>query len=1147
MEKIIQNIAFAVCALLVMLAGCQSMGDKDTIARLRNVRVEIKEEKVEDGLRKAMSSYERFLEETPDSAMAPEAIRRLADLKIEKEYGTIVDQPPAGEGQDGAVTAAEKAAAPQPVLAAVSEAAGGDTLPVAESDTAFEKRTTQSGSIRVDDRGAEPPVGGVDDLKNAGAQEAIALYAKLLQEYPSYGRNDQVLYQMARAHEELGQVDAAMAVMDRMVREHPGSKYTDEVQFRRAEYFFMRKRYLDAEEAYKSIINAGEDSFYYELALYKLGWTYYKQELYEDALHRFIALLDYKVAVGYNFAQTEDEAEQKRTEDTFRVISLSFSNLGGAEAVVEYFAAQGQRSYEDLVYRQLGEFYFHKRRYADATATYTAFVSRNPFHKAAPGFHMRIIEIHTAGGFPSLVLESKKAFATTYGLKADYWKHFEPSARPDVLENLKINLNDLASHYHASCLAPEKEKDRPANFKEALHWYREFLASFPADTESPVINYHMADLLMENGALGQAAAAYERTAYGYPLHDQSAAAGYAAVYAYREHLAAVPDEEKLAVKREVVRTSLKFADTFPDHNKAAIVLGAAAEDLFAMKSYEEALAAATKLIQTFTDADTGVTRSAWLVRGHASYELQRYAPAETAYTEVLALLPPEDETRAAIVDNLAASIYQQGQQANAAGDYRVAAEHYLRVGQVAPASAIRANAEFDGATALMQLEEWTAAAAVLTGFRNLYPKHALQPEVTKKIAYVYKESGQHALAAKEYERIEREATDDQVRQEALLIAAELYTEVRDDAQTLAVYRRYVDYFPEPVPVNVETRQKIAEILKAQKRWDAYMAELRRIVAIDAAAAGARTPRTRYLAAKAGLVLAEADYDAFIVVRLEKPIASNLLKKKACMQAATEAFTRLLDYEIGEVTAAATYYLAEIYIHFSQALLTSERPEGLDPLALEQYALAIEEQAYPFEEKGIGVHESNVQLIPRGVYNEWTKRSLQKLAKLMPARYDKPEAESAIIGALETYAFEIKRPVPENVATAADTEDEAAFDAPGVTNAPDAEETTPLAPATEAVPEDNAVPDDPGAVVENKADAEEKTSQAPAPDAVPEDRTAPVEPGAEDKATSEKAAPQANAPATAPEQDAMSSSTTDPLQETRTAQSAEALPVKSEVQ
>src|SRR3990172_2283917 len=79
------------CAALLMLAACASVSDRNgnTIATLRGVQIEIKEEKIEGGLEKAMRSYQRFLEGTPDSALTPEAIRRLADLKLEREYGTL--------------------------------------------------------------------------------------------------------------------------------------------------------------------------------------------------------------------------------------------------------------------------------------------------------------------------------------------------------------------------------------------------------------------------------------------------------------------------------------------------------------------------------------------------------------------------------------------------------------------------------------------------------------------------------------------------------------------------------------------------------------------------------------------------------------------------------------------------------------------------------------------------------------------------------------------------------------------------------------------------------------------------------------------------------------------------------------------------
>lgn len=1048
---------FILAVAPLTLAACASVSHKGTIAELRRVHVEIKEEKFEGGLEKAMLGYQRFLEKTPDSALTPEAIRRLADLKIEKEYGTITEG--AGSAEDAkASPAPERETRPEaaPATGAPSARASAQIPVHEESETDFERRATRRQPVDSTATAADRAAKGAGDLERTGAREAIALYEKLLNDYPLYERNDQVLYQMSRAYEELGQTEEAMAVMDRMVREHPRSRYIDEVQFRRAEYFFMHRRYLDAENAYASIVDMGVGSQFYELALYKLGWTFYKRELYEDALHWFIALMDHKVSVGYDFEQTEDEQERKRTDDTFRVISLSFSNLGGADSAVEYFSRHGKRSYEDSVYGNLGEFYFDKRRYADAAAAYNAFVDRNPFHKAAPNFHMRVIEIQAAGGFPSLVLESKKKFAAAYGLTAEYWKHFDPGERPDVLGLLKTNLTDLANHYHACYQDPRQAEDKAANFEEALHWYREFLTSFPADPDSPVIHYQLADLLLEHRSFGEAAVEFEKTAYGYPAHEKSSQAGFAAVAAYREQLAAAPKDED-AVKREVVRSSLKFADTFPEHEKAAIVLGAAADDLYGMKEYEQARAAANRLIEAFPGADADVVREAWLVVGHSSYELSRYSEAEGAYLKVLSSLPAEDTTRDALVNNLAASIYKQGEQANAAQDYRAAADHFLRVGRTAPTSNIRPTAEYDAAAALIRLKDWETAASVLVGFRNHFPDNPLQPEVTKKIAYVYRENHQLSLAANEYERIERESEDDEIRRDALLVAAELHEQDHNSARALEVYRRYVGYFPQPVELNLETRNKIAGILKAQNDRTSYLEELEKIVAIDASAGSARTPRTRDLAAHAALVLAEQEFDAFAAVDLVQPFEVNLQKKRERMKTATQKFSRLVDYEIGEITAAATFYLAEIYAHFSKALTTSERPSDLSPVEREQYELAIEEQAYPFAEKAIQVHESNLKLISRGVYNAWIEKSLQKLAESVPARYDRPEEASGIVRSADTYVFAIDRPAPADPGVAKTVESDkpapAQGEEPGSVTEPDT-----AAPAQAVEPEPVTEPD-----------------------------------------------------------------------------------------
>jgi TolA-binding protein len=995
------------------LAACSAGPEKDTLADLHRLEPELTDVTIEDSLERAEASYRRYLEETPSRAMAPEAMRRMADLQIEQEFGLI------GSGELIEVAADESAmpvSAEPPVMApkenarltpSSARAASGLEQDFAEEQATFEQRAAVAyGFTATQDADPMALPEMAEHTQPDGPADAIKIYQKILDEFPGYERNDQVLYQMSRAYDELGQSENAMAVMVKLINDYPDSKYADEVNFRRGEYFFVRKQYLDAEEAYQAITRVGAVSQYYELALYKLGWTLYKQDFYEEALDRYITMLDYRLSIGFDFDEMYEEDDEHRVADTLRVISLSFSNLGGPKFIDEYFAANGSRSYADSIYSNLGEFHLDKLRYQDAAAVYNSFIDLNPYHRVAPNFSMRVVEIFEAGDFLQLVVESKKDFAQRYAVQAEYWQHYDVAEATEVMGFLKTNLKDLATHYHALYQDELLVDERPTNYAEALRWYRQFLSSFPGGPDSPPTNYQLADLLLEHGDFGQAAFEYARTAYDYPRYEKSAAAGYAAVYAYRQHLEVVSGALKAEVKLAAVESSLRFVETFPEHEEASPVLGAAADDLYVMQDFDRAISSARQLIEQYPESDRALLRSAWIVVAHSSIDIAEFPAAEEAYVQVLALTAPEDESRPAITDGLAAAIYKQGEQANLLEDYRGAADHFLRIRDVAPGSAIAVSATYDGAVVLVRLEDWNQAAIVFEEFRTENPEHALAADATKQLAVIYRQNAQTERAAAEHIRIADESADPELAREALLVAADLYKDVGNNKRELAVYERYVAEYPSPVDVALESRTRMAEIYLEGGGLGRYHEELRTIVATDATAGEERSARTRYLAARAALVLAELIYQHFAALDLLQPFEQSLAEKQARMDTAMAALEGLVNYEVGEVTAAATYYIAEIYFNFSQALLESERPDDLGGADKASYELILEEEAYPFEEQAIDVHQENFELLRAGLFNPWVQKSMEKLALLMPGRYAKAEVSSGFLGSIDYYAYRV---------------------------------------------------------------------------------------------------------------------------------------------
>jgi len=212
------------------------------------------------------------------------------------------------------------------------------------------------------------------------------------------------------------------------------------------------------------------------------------------------------------------------------------------------------------------------------------------------------------------------------------------------------------------------------------------------------------------------------------------------------------------------------------------------------------------------------------------------------------------------------------------------------------------------------------------------------------------------------------------------------------------YAVYVEEFPEPFAPAVEARHELAHLARVagdvrdRERW------LSELVAADAAAGAARTDRSRYLAAQASLELARPLDAAARAIRLVVPLDRSLLARKKALEAALAAYGKAADYAVASVTTAAGYAMADLYREFGRALLESERPRNLTAEELEQYDVLLEEQAFPFEEKAIAIHERNVRRAAEGVYDEWVRKSYAELAQLKPGRYARAERDGGSDGA-----------------------------------------------------------------------------------------------------------------------------------------------------
>jgi len=838
---------------------------------------------------------------------------------------------------------------------------------------------------------------GIVDLQSA---EAIKLYATLLKAYPDYARNDQVLYQLARAYETTGQPEQALATLNQIVQKYPNSPQLAEVQFRRGELLFSAKRYPEAEKAYAVVIHVGKSSEYYQQSLYKHGWSLFKQSLTEESLPSFAGVLDLELAPRNGkppAIESLRRADRELVEDTLRVMSIAFSYEQGAASVDAFMQKHGSAPYAHLLYSRLGNFYVDKQRYQDAATTYLAYVKRDPYTDYAPDLAMQAIAAYDKGGFSDLVLQGKHEFVERYNFDSPFWKTRQRGQYPKVVQELKTNLKDVATYFHATAQKSKRVED----YQEAARWYRDYLKSFPDDPDSAATNYLLAETLFESHQYADAATEYEHTAYGYPKNAKSATAAYAGLVSYQKGEEGLTGTAKDEWHKRATDAGVKFAQTFPEHPDSAGVLTRAAEDIYAAKDLPRAVTVSQSILARQPPVDTAKQRIAWTIIARSHYNQNEFDKAEPAFENArrLAVGADDQKLRNELTEGLAASVYKQGEAKQKSGDGAGAVEDYLRVARVAPDSTIRSTAMYDAGAQLIVLKQWGRAITVLEDYRRQFPKEH-GTDVTKKLAVAYTEANRPGEAAGEFEKIAANPAEDRgVQREALLQSADLYAKSNNVPKAVAMLEKFVASNPTPIVDAEEARQRLANY--AAKSGDTARRDYwyREIIKVDSQAGAQRTDRTHYLAAKAQLALAQPARDAFRAVRLSAPLKKSLVAKRKALDAAMEGYKKAAEYNVAEVTTAATYEIAELYRTLSKDLLASERPKNLKGEELEEYNSLLEEQVFPFEEQAIKAHELNTARAKDGVYDEWVQKSFQALAELKPARYGKTELTQDVVTSL----------------------------------------------------------------------------------------------------------------------------------------------------
>ena len=840
---------------------------------------------------------------------------------------------------------------------------------------------------------------------NAGKdvlRSAVNHYNTYLITYPDNKDNDLILYQLSKAYSLVGEQEKSLEAMDKVVAIYPDSFYMDEIQFRRGEILFSYGEYAAAEAAYQYIVSNKPTSILFEKSRYKLGWSQFKQSRYPQSLETFFGLLDTKrqdnIIIDSSINTTASEAEKSFTGDILRIVGITLSYNTDTSQLNEIFASHPERTYRPLIYKSLGELYLSTGRHVDAANVYIAFTKTSASSPLAPEFLDLAIQAYKQGNLKEETLAAMKTYVQQYGVRTEFYLAQTADNQQAISIKLKSHILELAKYYHS---VAKSGKSTPV-FLQAAYWYGLYVESFQTDTETPHINFLLADAYYDGQDFAHAVHEYEMTAYNYPDHADAADAGYAALIGYDKLLSlastqtpqtqtpAQPDNLS-SLKTSKLNSAIRFCNKFPNHKFILPVLTKTAEDLYQTGNYKLAIELASRVTDNKENADQNLTRAAWVVRANSHYELKDFTSAELAYTEALKFTQKKTKQYSELSEGLAASIYKQGEQERDNNQYDIAAALFLRVGATVPQSTIRATAEYDAATMYIKMGNWNQAVPVLENFRKTFPNH---PEyarsISEKLAYSYSESGQFQKAANEMTVLIATEGDVTKKQQLIWQTAEMYEKSGDKKKSVDMYIAYINNYPQPFVRYIEAHFIVSEYFRNSNQPEQWGKWLSKTVENEHNGGDNRTERTHYIAASALIHITKPVIKQYEQASLSMPIDKSLTRKTALLERALNAYKEIISYQIAEYTTESTYRVGELYNHLAKSIMDSQRPGDLNAEELEQYEILLEEQAFPFEEKAIEIHATNAARTKDGLYDQWVKKSIQLLATLQPVRYLKTE-------------------------------------------------------------------------------------------------------------------------------------------------------------
>jgi TolA-binding protein len=343
------------------------------------------------------------------------------------------------------------------------------------------------------------------------------------------------------------------------------SRFNPEAWVRIGEYHFDENQLGSALAAYQKVLDFGpKDNAYYDEALYKLAWTYYRADKFMEAIQQFDRLVKY---ADDEYARTGKAGSEMRPE-SIQYLGISFAEEDwdgdtqpdpetGINRIDRFYANRYQEKHVYEVYQRLADIYFNTTKYPEAVKVYKLILQRWPYNANNPEIQDKVIlALERERKFDEAIKE-REEFTRLFG-KGTEWERRNaqnPKALRRAQEFDEQALIQAAVYHHklgqdlktrgVEMSDGKLLQQAATEYALAAKSYEKYLERFPTTKNSYEIRYSLASCLFYSQRFLEAAKVFAEVRDSNLDNRYKEEAAFMTTKSYEEYIAVGVKDGKL--------------------------------------------------------------------------------------------------------------------------------------------------------------------------------------------------------------------------------------------------------------------------------------------------------------------------------------------------------------------------------------------------------------------------------------------------------------------------------------------------------------------------------------------------------------------------------------------------------------------------